>query len=221
LIRFGANGDGGYLIPDDLRDIEYCFSPGVGTKADFEKQLSRLNIRSFLADYSVEGPPFHDDNFTFDKKFLGEADTDRFMTLASWKNKYLRNYKGDLLLQMDIEGHEFEVIMNSPDDLLAQFRIMVIEFHSLDRLFNPPAFNLHKHCFAKLTSQFVVAHIHPNNCCGSVTMGPIEIPRVMEVTFYNKKRVANPSARKDFPHPLDRDNVPSKLSLALPKCWYA
>jgi hypothetical protein len=110
--------------------------------------------------------------------------------------------------------------MNSPDDLLAQFRIMVIEFHSLDRLFNPPAFNLHKHCFAKLTSQFVVAHIHPNNCCGSVTMGPIEIPRVMEVTFYNKKRVANPSVRKDFPHPLDRDNVPSKIALVLPKCWY-
>ena len=220
MIRIGANGDGGYLIPDDLRNIEYCFSPGVGTKADFEKQLSRLNIRSFLADYSVEGPPFHDDHFTFYKKFLGATDTDRFMTLASWKNKYLKNYEGDLLLQMDIEGHEFEVIMNSPDDLLAQFRIMVIEFHSLDRLFNPPAFNLHKHCFAKLTSQFVVAHIHPNNCCGSVTMGPIEIPRVMEVTFYNKKRVANPSVRKDFPHPLDRDNVPSKIALVLPKCWY-
>jgi len=220
LIRFGANADGGYLIPDDLRDIEYCFSPGVGTKADFEKQLSRLNIRSFLADYSVEGPPFHDDNFTFDKKFLGEADTDRFMTLASWKNKYLRNYKGDLLLQMDIEGHEFEVIMNCPDDLFAQFRIVVIEFHSMDRLFNPPAFSLYKDCFAKLTSQFVVAHIHPNNCCGSVVRGPIEIPNVIEVTFYNKKRVAKPSPRNDFPHPLDRDNVPSKPALALPKCWY-
>jgi hypothetical protein len=221
LIRIGGAGDGGYLLPDDLKGIEYCFSPGVGTKADFEKQLSRLNIRSFLADYSVEGPPFHDAHFTFDKKFLGETDTDKIMTLASWKNKYLKTYRGDLLLQMDIEGHEFEVIMNSPDDLLAQFRIIVVEFHSLDRLFEPPSFSRYKSCFAKLTSKFVVAHIHPNNCCGNVVRGSIEIPKLIEVTFYNKKRVVNPSPRKDFPHPLDRDNVPGKPTLVLPKCWYA
>ena len=25
----GGAGDGGYLVPDDLDGIEYCFSPGV------------------------------------------------------------------------------------------------------------------------------------------------------------------------------------------------
>jgi hypothetical protein len=28
LIRLGPDGDGGYLIPDDLNGIQYCFSPG-------------------------------------------------------------------------------------------------------------------------------------------------------------------------------------------------
>ena len=36
LIRIGGGRDGGYLLPDDLKGIQYCFSPGVGGLADFE-----------------------------------------------------------------------------------------------------------------------------------------------------------------------------------------
>jgi hypothetical protein len=35
LIRMGE-GDGGYLIPDDLNGITACFSPGVDNRATFE-----------------------------------------------------------------------------------------------------------------------------------------------------------------------------------------
>src|SRR5882672_12776193 len=50
LIRIGSDRDGGYLLPDDLEGIQYCFSPGVGASADFENHLALLNIKSFLAD---------------------------------------------------------------------------------------------------------------------------------------------------------------------------
>ena len=40
LIRIGGNEDGGYLVPDDLEGIEYCFSPGVSTTVDFETHLA-------------------------------------------------------------------------------------------------------------------------------------------------------------------------------------
>ena len=36
LIRMGPDGDGGYLLPDDLEGIEFCFSPGVSTESGFE-----------------------------------------------------------------------------------------------------------------------------------------------------------------------------------------
>ena len=128
LIRVGGAGDGAYLIPDDLDGIEYCFSPGVNTVSDFENDLANRGIRSFMADYSVDGPPLNRPEFCFEKKFLGASDHDHYFTLSTWKNKYLHDYSGDLILQMDIEGAEFEVILNMPDDLLAQFRIMAIEF---------------------------------------------------------------------------------------------
>jgi hypothetical protein len=39
LIRLGADGDGGYLVPDDLEDVAACFSPGVDDRASFESAM--------------------------------------------------------------------------------------------------------------------------------------------------------------------------------------
>ena len=36
LIRLGGRGDGAYLLPDDLQDIQACFSPGVSDSKLFE-----------------------------------------------------------------------------------------------------------------------------------------------------------------------------------------
>jgi len=219
LIRIGSSGDGGYLIPDDLEGLEYCFSPGVSNVADFENYLADLHIKSYLADYSVTSAPINRPEFTFDRKFLGSSDQENYFTLASWKAKYLKDYTGDLILQMDIEGSEYEVILSLPDSLLDQFRIMVIEFHNLDRLFDPFAFRLISSCFERLCGSFHVAHIHPNGYDGSLRYGDLEIPRSMEFTFLNKKRVGRTKPQVVFPHKLDMDNIPG-VSLALPKCWY-
>lgn len=220
LIRIGASGDGGYLIPNDLEGIEYCFSPGVGPLSDFENDLADRGIRTFLADYSVEGPAITRPEFTFDKKFLGSSDRDEFFTLTAWKEKYLKGYSGDLLLQMDIEGAEYEVILNAPDELLNQFRIAVIEFHALDRLFDPFVFKIYSECFEKLLRYFHIAHIHPNNLCRRVKKGKIEILTFMEFTFLNKRRVHSTRPQQEFPHKLDMDNSIGR-PIVLPKCWHS
>jgi hypothetical protein len=219
LIRIGGEGDGGYLVPNDLEGIEYCFSPGVSTVSDFEDRLADLHIKSFLADYSVARPPVVRPEMVFDKKFLGASDREPYMTLASWKDKYLKGHQGDLLLQMDIEGFEYEVILNTPDELLNQFRILVIEFHDLERLFDPFCFPLLSSSFGKLLQFFDVVHIHPNNYCGTLKRRGVEIPLLMEFTFLNKRRVSSTTPQLVFPHPLDRDNT-SRKPLHLPKCWY-
>lgn len=220
FIRIGGNTDGGYLVPDDLGGIEYCFSPGVGSSSSFEAELAQRGIKSFLADGSIDSCPLA--GAIWDKKFLGAEDNDRFFTLDSWRQKYLANYNGDLLLQMDIEGFEYEVIRSAPASLLAQFRIIVAEFHFLDRIFDSFVFDMIiKPSLDKLLAQFHVVHIHPNNCLGITKTTGIHVPRVMEVTFYNKQRVQATKARTDFPHPLDRDNVPNRPTLPLPRMWYA
>jgi len=220
LIRIGAEGDGGYLLPDDLEGIRYCFSPGVGPIATFENDLADRDIRCFLADYSVTSPPIQRPEFTFDKKYVGANNSEISFSLKSWKDKYLRDYSGELLLQMDIEGSEYEVLLSTPVEVLMNFRIMIIEFHYVNRMFDAFIFRLYKALFEKILQHFHVVHIHPNNCCGSIRKGDIEIPVVMEFTFYNKSRVASTAYQQHFPHPLDRDNVPENPTLPLPRCWY-
>ena len=85
MIRIGAGGDGGYLIPDDLDGIEYCFSPGVNTTAAFEEELAARNIGSFLADHSVSAPPLVRPEFVFDQKYIGATNSDTCMTTACWR----------------------------------------------------------------------------------------------------------------------------------------
>lgn len=220
LVRIGGPNDGGYLIPDDLAGIEYCFSPGVSNVSNFEDHLAELHIRSFLADYSVDAPPKVRPEFTFDKRYVGATDDEKFFTLGTWKDKYLKDYPGDLILQMDIEDYEYHVILNASPALLNQFRILVIEFHHLDRLFDRFDFKLLSSCFRKLLDQFYVVHIHPNNLDGSAKRGNVEVPRLMEFTFLNKRRALHTEPQKVFPHPLDMDNTDCP-PLHLPKCWYS
>ncbi len=220
LIRLGPDGDGGYLVPDDLEGIECAFSPGVSDESGFEADLAARGVRVFLADHSVDGPAESNPLFEFDKKYVGCLEDDQFMTLDGWKQFRAPEYGGDLLVQMDIEGGEFETIMNLSPTLLSQIRIFIIEFHYLHQLWNKPWFRMVSRVFEKLLNNHTVVHIHPNNCCGSFTSRGLTLPRIAEFTFLRNDRVKTRRYRNDFPHALDRENVPGKRPLVLPSCWY-
>jgi len=221
LIRIGPNADGGYLVPDDLSGIRYAFSPGVANESGFETDLAERGLDVFLADYSVDGPARLHPRFVFDKRFVGCLTDERFMTLDDWHAAKLGQDGSDLLLQMDIEGAEYETLLAASSALMSRFRIMVIEFHDLPQLWNEPFFRVVARVFAKLLATHTVVHIHPNNCCGSVKSAGIEIPRIAEFTLLRNDRLRGTTTRTTFPHPLDRSNVAKKAPLDLPRCWHA
>lgn len=220
LVRAGPDGDGGYLIPDDLEGINYAFSPGVSNESGFEAAMAGHGMRVFMADGSVDAPAESNASFVFEKQFIGGFTTPACTTLDAWKNASIGQEAGDLLLQMDIEGAEFEVLLNVSDELLGQFRIMVIEFHYLHQLWNKPWFLLVKRVFEKLLATHTVVHIHPNNGSGSFRSRGLEIPRVAEFTLLRNDRLKQHRPADGFPHRLDHDNKPRKRTLVLPPCWY-
>jgi hypothetical protein len=218
LIRVGPLGDGGYLIPDDLQGIEACFSPGVSMVSGFEKQCADAGMAVFLADASVDGPAESHPRFSFTKKFVGITNDDFFMTMDNWVKDSVLGTTSDLLLQIDIEGYEYEVFIGMSDALLRRFRIIVAEFHDLHQLWDRPRFEIASRVFEKVMQTHVCVHIHPNNVAGCVTMAGIEIPRLAEFTFLRRDRILHISPAMQFPHPLDRDNT-NNIPLRLPSCW--
>lgn len=219
LIRVGPGGDGGYLVPDDLGGIAYAFSPGVEKESRFEEALAERGMTVLMADRTVDGPAVTHERFRFEKKHIGCHSDDDTMTLDDWANQLPADYAGDLLLQMDVEGAEYEALMSMSDTLLRRFRILVIEFHYLQQLLDHRFFHVVSPVFKKLLSSHSVVHIHPNNCCGSVKRLGLDIPRIFEMTLLRNDRFRRRDMRTDFPHTLDRDNT-SKASLVLSACWY-
>lgn len=219
LIRLGPKGDGGYLLPNDLVGIQACFSPGISSVSGFEKDCADLGIKVYLADKSIDRPADEHELFHFTKKFVGAISDNGFMTLENWVDSSMPDTKSDLLLQIDIEGFEYEVFLSTSEDILQRFRIIVAEFHQLDQLWSRPFFNFASRAFDKVLQAHTCVHIHPNNCCGHLKINGIDIPRVMEFTFLRKDRIENTSYQRNFPSSLDYDNTPNP-SLTLPKCWY-
>jgi len=219
LVRIGDEGDGGYLVPEDLNNINCCFSPGVCEVANFELEFANRGIKCFLADYSVEAPPIQNKLFDFEKKYLGQVEDSIHITLENWVNRKSPN-QSDFILQMDIEGAEYEVIFDASSETLRKFRILVIEFHRLEAIIVKSGFDLINLTFRKLLKDFEIVHIHPNNAAKKIVYKMFEIPQTMEFTFLRKDRISSRQPTLTFPHKLDRPNDPNKRDYPLPKCWY-
>jgi Methyltransferase FkbM domain len=219
LIRVGSADDGGYLVPDDFKGVEICFSPGVALQSDFELAMAQRGITSFMADYSVDGPAIANPLFHFEKKFLGPLETETHTTLESWVNRNAAS-KSDFILQMDIEDSEYDVLLSTPRETLQKFRIMTIEFHRFRKLFTKISLKKLNAIFDKLLQDFIIVHNHPNNHARVIKYRGLTIPLLTEMTFLRKDRVRNATPTMTFPHPLDQPNVKYKADDPLPECWY-
>lgn len=220
LIRIGGGADGGYLVPNDLQGLSGCFSPGVAYTATFELEMANLGIPSYLADYSVEASPVVHPLLNFEKKFIGIETNDMYMTMKDWFENKSGLKGGEYILQMDIEGAEYEVLNSIDEFFLKNFRIMVIEFHNLHFLVDPAGIDLIEFSFKKILKNFEIVHIHPNNESKPLKYHGFEIPSTMEFTFLRKDRILKKSINTSFPHPKDLQNFIDREDFSLPKCWY-
>lgn len=223
LIRVGGEGDGGYLLPDNLSTIRYCFSPGVGQTAHFESELSRnYGIRSFMADGSVSASPVQDPNFEFQQRFLGARTHGHTITLSDWVRQSVPEENAGMLLQMDIEGGEYEVLAYESAQSLSRFSTMIIEFHGVHHLFEQHFLRMFSGIFEKIYENFTICHVHPNNCHHVSRMGDFEIPGILEITFLRNDQVSQflNKSEVNLPHPLDRPNDANHPELRMPDIWW-
>ena len=223
IIRIGGSGDGAYLLPNDLKNIDACFSPGTSFTTNFEDEIAKkFGIKSFMIDGSVEESSL-DLNakfFHFQKIWLADFNSQNTITLSKWIDQSSFSGSSNLLLQMDIEGAEYQTLISTPYDYLNKFKILVIEFHNLFRLKNQRFLNQRfLPVVEKLLNSFDCVHIHPNNCCGTSNIHGFSIPNVLEMTFYRKDCNLEKKYSSNIPHKLDILNNPDKEPIVLSEPW--
>lgn len=227
LIRLGGVGPkgGGYLVPDDMDGIVACFSPGNDNMKRFEDDLAKLKgIRSFLCDYSSDyerfATPFIPGKQQFEKKWLEPEPGPDNLDINAWVRAH-GGESGDLLLEMDIEGAEYRNLLHLEDALLARFRILILEFHSLFYLSDPQFVRgVLAPVLAKLDKDFICVHAHANNYAGrSYQFGDIQVTDCLEVAFLRRDRVKPDESPLCLPHPLDENCMPHMRPIHLTGLW--
>ena len=137
--------------------------------------------------------------------------------MDTWINNSENHNK---LLQMDIEGYEYEAINSISESNLRKIKIMVIEFHHFEQILTKMGYLLVKNVFQKILKYFEVAHIHPNNCCGTYKIKEMVIPSTLEITFLNKELTLKKEKIESIQNELDFKNIEHKPDIFLDKNWY-
>jgi FkbM family methyltransferase len=221
LIRLGGKRDGSYLLPNDLLGIESCFSPGTSNRKKFEDDLAlNYGIKSHMCDGRVEesdlSTPLIEGMQFFSKKWLSAKESDDSITLKKWV-QLNSTTNSDHILQMDIEGAEYQNILATDDSILCKFRILIVEFHGLANLrLNSFLYGIFMPTLDKLLRNHSIVHTHANNCGGiSVFSEDLKCPNFLEITLCRNDRLLN----NTISHSLDIKNVNSKPLIDLDLIW--
>jgi hypothetical protein len=207
LTRIGGHNDGGYLIPSVSLDFDGLISPGVGDSSKFELEFTQGRIQTVLIDASVTEPSNLPNHFIFLSKFLSATEGADFISINALVRDYFPRCR-NLVLQMDIEGGEYEIFGNLSKSDLEPFGLILVEFHFLEKMRNSRGRDEVLGALELLNQGFILVHTHPNNAGGFFVDRYTKFPRVLETTWARKGSVNVQNGKSKLPHPLDEDNEP-------------
>lgn len=215
-IRLGNNGDGGYVVPEDWKELRRVFSLGIGPDNSFDVALAEAGIRVDAYDHTIDRLPASHPNIHWHKKMVVPFEKDLAKSTIS-----LETILGDVpvkepvALKFDIEGWEFACLLSCPSKQLQKCRFLVGEFHGLAKSMAEMQTETLQGVLGKLATDFQVIHVHANNSGSGRFLGGIFVPDLLEICFVNKQHYRTDLNRELYPGPLDSPNVPGRSDLWL------
>jgi len=186
-IRLGPNEDGGYVCSEFL--FEQCstlFNYGVGNECRYEFDfVKRFDKPAYLFDHTIgreSGLWGENVNFINEGLGFGQPNVKHF-----YEHYDELNLTGEILLKIDVEGYEYEYFNNVDESRLENLVCgLMLEVHWLDSHINRQKFI---DMMKVIDKYFVLNHIHGNVWGGTWLYDGIEIPKVMELSFVNRKYI--------------------------------
>ena len=224
LKRYGSLYDGGYVISEDLLNkTEIVYSYGVGPDESwisFDRQMANLKKTVYLYDdlkndFWAKNDPF----FVFKKEYVSSKNI--YSNIVD--NDHINNT--NMLLKMDIEGNEYETLLNCTEHLFSHFDQLAIEVHDVVNSHLEPYYLINAedeqkrwenkiNLFNLLNKYYNLVHIHGNNNSFKTIDG---VPDVLELLYIRKDKFNEVKERTiSFPiEGLDFPNNPSVPDIQL------
>ncbi|UDL93386.1 FkbM family methyltransferase [Lichenihabitans sp. PAMC28606] len=193
---------------DDLKGVKLCYSLGVGPDVSWDFEMAENGADIFQYDHTVDEAPTSHPRFHFNK--IGIADTDDVQGLRRLDTLLQLNghaSETEMILKVDIEGHEWSCLDALAPSIFGQFRQIAIEFHWVDHLHDEQFRTLFSRVLQRIRLSHECIHIHANNYSNIVVTGGIPIAQVYEVTFVRRDQYYFTRSDEVFPGPLDVSNA--------------
>lgn len=203
-IRLGNESDGGYVMADPgYGGIAY--SIGVSPSSPWDLAMAQRNFAVYQYDASIAQEPDKHPNIFFHQYFLAPTPQPGCKTLHEILDDHGHEQEHNIILQMDIEGAEWEILETlSPKDL-SRFKQIIIEFHNLG--FSASKAKL----LEKLRQTHSPIHLHYNNNVHHVhyipALGFLYSDELIEVSYVRNADYRLSVCDTYFPTELDRANT--------------
>jgi len=208
LQRIGGPNDGGYLMCGNLLGTPAAaYSYGIGSDDEWGCEVSnRLGVAVHEYDcFDPKRPMCEAVHLAFHDECVGPtAATVEGRTFDTITNQISRNgHAGTtLLMKMDIEGAEWDSLLETPDEVLARIDQLAMELHGVDE-------RRYLEVVRKLKRTFHLVHLHFNNHACQTGIKPFPAS-AYQVLWVNKRiGTLDPSARPPrLPLPIDAPDNP-------------
>jgi hypothetical protein len=208
LERFGETNDGGYLMCANLlQDAQAAYSYGISGYDKWGCDIAtKLHVRLHQYDCFDTRQPKCAGETIFHAECVGATrKTEEGRIFDTMAAHFTKN--GDtgkrLALKMDVEGAEWDSLLNASDETLQQIDQLAIEFH----LVHDPKF---VDVVKRLKQHFHVAHLHFNNWSCAEGIAPFPA-WAYEVLFVSKRiGVPDPSGRRQELHASAAPNAATR-----------
>ena len=183
LILVGPKRDGGYVLLDDFEKIKIAYSFGISGEIGFDKVLADKNIDIYMYDHTIKYLPFNNSKFHW-KKIGLSGYKNKNDTLKPLKDLLVENghlNEKNMLLKIDIEYSEWEALTDISDDILKQFKYIILEFH-----FWKNEMPYYYSVLKKLLKNHQIFYIHCNGCGRVRVYGKNKICNALEVSYVIK-----------------------------------
>ena len=183
--RIGAKSDGGYVLLNDFENIKIAYSFGISDEISFDKELADKNIDVFMYDHTIEALPFTNQKFHWKKIGIthtkGENNNTKTLNEILEENGHTK--EKDMILKLDIEGGEWNILNEINQEILIQFKYIIIEFHFIDT-----SASKYKEVLKKLNQSHQIFHLHCNNGCPIINFDGYNLCSALEISFIIREK---------------------------------
>lgn len=133
-ILLGKKSDGCYVILDDFENIKIAYSFGISYKIQFDDALTKRGIDVYMYDHTINSLPYNNSKFHWSKiGICGKNNRNpNLKTLEELMKENKHISEKNMILKIDIESEEWSPLAELNEDILRQFKYILIEYHFLD-----------------------------------------------------------------------------------------